>query len=217
MSKHNGIMTVVQQKGRYHRKISRYIFTALLSVILALCLGVFLFANKEISDRNANNDKKLLKYTQTTLEHMRQTAHSACLRIYNSADVIALMNNDAPADENELYTAIRQMDSVRKSLLDVDSFVCSVAVYSAKAGRMYSSTNGLNYTDHHLMELIERKECPSDTPIYRQIQHRNQPVQAPSRHIGDSSYGCCIPALTRFVDSYCARPKLHRHLPRAAI
>ena len=35
-------------------------------------------------------------------------------------------------------------------------------------------------------------------------------LQAALRHIRVSAYGCCIPALTRFTDSYCAGPRRQR-------
>ena len=40
--------------------------------------------------------------------------------------------------------------------------------------------------------------------------------QAPSRHMRAFAQGCCIPTLTRFTNSHCARPRRQRHLRRAA-
>ena len=42
-------------------------------------------------------------------------------------------------------------------------------------------------------------------------------TQAPSRHIEGSTQCCFVPNLTRFVDSYCVRPRYQRHLQRAAL
>lgn len=177
MGENMNVQKLLRNRGRYYRKISISIFCALFSIILVFCIALFAFAARDTRRRNMDEDAAILEQAQASLNYISTSARSACRRISDSIDIVSLLSKEAPKNENELYEAIVLMDKTKQSIIDIHDFITSLAVYSQKADRIYSSANGLNYQDPVLLEMLEQQNYPRRYPTYRIMEHKHRMVE----------------------------------------
>lgn len=177
MGENVNVQKLLRNRGRYYRKISISIFCALFSIILVFSTVLFAFSYRDSKQRNIAEDMVVLEKAQASLDSINSSARSACMRISDSINVVSLLDMDAPRNENELYEAIILMNKTQQSIIDIHDFIISLTVYSQKADRTYSSTNGLNYQDPDLLDMLQQQTYPKWHPEFRTIVQKHKMVQ----------------------------------------
>ncbi len=72
---------LTKERGSYYKKILRFIFAALMAVVLLLSVLILSFTKKRIHDNNERIDDIMLQHMQTTTEYLYESAKNTCKHI----------------------------------------------------------------------------------------------------------------------------------------
>jgi len=157
------------QRGYYYKKILFSVLLSLFAIILILSAVMLFYTQKRIQENNQKFDEMTRSHMQSSIEYMYDSADKVCKQIYASKNAKELMYRKAPQTGIEMIRAIGHMNAISSSVIDVEGYIDSFAIYSDIPGRTYYSRYGLNYQDQFLLDYVKDPDADHKNPILRTL------------------------------------------------
>ena len=162
------IMNLIRSR-RYLSKITIWVAAALLIAILVFAAVIYFSAERTVLENTNETNRQVLFQIEYNITNMDEMIKNIALSTFFNENAKALMYESI--DTDNLYRAITGMDNLRKSLLNINSYIHSLYIYNNNNKTFFSSYKSIIYQDRILEKTAQSySKIPVLKPIAREVE-----------------------------------------------
>jgi AraC-like DNA-binding protein len=157
------------RSGRYLSKITMWVAIALFIAILFFAAILYFSVERTVLENTNESNRQVLYQMEYNINNMDEMIKNITLSTFFNENAMALMHESF--DTDDLYKAITGMDNLRKSLLNINSYIHSTYIYNSMSKTFFSSYKSIIYQDNMLEKAVRSyQKIPVLKPIVREVE-----------------------------------------------